>query len=314
MRRILPAVLLGALVFAGSASAAAPSFEPYLNRTAIGGHYPVRIRTSMTPPVAAFGDAVTATAVVLVDRRWVDPSRLRPVVSFWLYQPIAPPTKLESQTGRIVEIHWTWKLRCLTAKCVPITPPSDLAHIFHFPKARMEYLDPGGKVAWTATQQWPAIETTSNISPGIVAYLHQTQHVKWQYQVTPAAVSYRISPAVVFWIAVLLAGICAAAAIAITTRWVLRLRSPAVVAAPEMSVSSLEQALTLFFWAGRHGDETLQRKALERVAAELPIDVSELSDVTRELAWSPETPEEDEVEAISERAGVPAHQADGAGE
>ena len=81
-----------------------------------------------------------------------------------------------------------------------------------------------------------------------------------------------------------------------------------------MQVSSLEQALTLFFWAGRHGDETLQRKALERVAAELPIDVSNLSDETRELAWSPELPEEDEVEAISERAGVPAHHEDGAGQ
>ena len=48
----------------------------------------------------------------------------------------------------------------------------------------------------------------------------------------------------------------------------------------------------------------MQRKALERVAAELPFDVADLSDATREIAWSPETPEEDEVEAISEKAGV----------
>jgi hypothetical protein len=305
-------VLLGALALAGSASAATSPFEPYLNHTAIGGHYPIRIRTTMTPPVAAFGDAVTASVVVLADSRYIDPSRLRPVIDFALYQPIAPPTKLESQTGRVIEIHWAWKLRCLTAKCVPITPPSDLAHIFHFPKARFEYLDPHGKVAWTATARWPAVQAFSNISPGIVAYLNQTSHVKWQYQLTPAAVSYRISPALVFWIAVLLAGICAAAAIAITARWILRLRKPAVVA-PEAELPSLERALALFFWAGQHGDETLQRKALERVAAELPFDVSELSDETRELAWSPELPEEDEVEAISERAGVPAHQEDGAG-
>ena len=46
----------------------------------------------------------------------------------------------------------------------------------------------------------------------------------------------------------------------------------------------LERALALFFWAGQQGDETLQRKALERVAAELPFDVANLSDETRELA------------------------------
>ena len=81
----------------------------------------------------------------------------------------------------------------------------------------------------------------------------------------------------------------------------------AVAVAAGPASSSLERALAVFFWAGRRGDETLQRKALERVAAELPLDVADLSDATRELAWSPETPEEDEVEAISERAGVPAH-------
>ena len=66
--------------------------------------------------------------------------------------------------------------------------------------------------------------------------------------------------------------------------------------------------LSIAVWRfGRFGDETLQRKALERVADELPLDVVDLSEIARELAWSPETPEGDEVEAISERAGVPVH-------
>lgn len=314
MRRILPAVLLGALALAGSAAAAPPPLDPpYLNHTVLGGHFPIRLRASMTPPVAQFGDAVTATLVLFADRKYIDPSRLRPDISFALYKPVAPPTLLKHQTGRLIVEKWTWKLRCLTTKCVPVAPPSDLAHIFHFPKARIDYLDPDGKVAWVATTRFPAIRTLSNISPGIVWYVTQNQHVKWPYQLTPAAVTYRISPAAVFWIALLLAGVCAAAAVAITTRWVMRQRRPAPVAGPAVQASSLEQALAVFFWAGQHGDETLQRKALERVAAELPMDVSDLSDMTRELAWSPETPEEDEVEAISERAGVPAHHEDGVG-
>ena len=66
----------------------------------------------------------------------------------------------------------------------------------------------------------------------------------------------------------------------------------------------LERALALFFWANARGDETLQRKALERVADELPFDVHELSETAHALAWSPETPDEEDVQAISQRAGV----------
>jgi hypothetical protein len=313
VKRILPAALLGALAIAGSAAAAPPATVPYVNHTIVGGHFPLRAFASITPPVALFGDAVKATVVVLADKKWVDPSRIRPDVRFALYKPVGPPTSHESEVGRLVEIRWTWMLRCLTAKCVPIAPPSNTEHVFHFPTARIQYLDPGGNVAWIATTRFPAIETLSNLSPTILAYYQANQRIKWQYQLTPAAVSYRISPSLVFWLAVLLAGICAAGAVAIATRWVQRLRSPVAVAAPDAELPSLERALALFFWAREHGDETLQRKALERVAAELPIDVSDLSDETRELAWSAETPEEDEVEAISERAGVPAHHENGAG-
>ena len=44
--------------------------------------------------------------------------------------------------------------------------------------------------------------------------------------------------------------------------------------------------------------------SLERVADELPYDVHDLSETARALAWSPETPEEEDVQEISERAGI----------
>jgi hypothetical protein len=105
----------------------------------------------------------------------------------------------------------------------------------------------------------------------------------------------------------MLAAVCIAAGVGLIARWILRLRTPYAVAAAGASSSSLERALAVFFWAGSRGDETLQRKALERVAAELPFDVADLSDATREIAWSPETPGADEVEALSAKAGVLAH-------
>ena len=58
----------------------------------------------------------------------------------------------------------------------------------------------------------------------------------------------------------------------------------------------------LFTWAREHGDETLQRKALERVADELGPGGLELSEKARALAWAPEAPPEDEVAELSESA------------
>ncbi len=312
MRRLVSAALLGALAFAGSAAAAVPPV-PYVHSTVVGGHRPVRATASITPPVQLFGDTVTATVVVLADRKWIDPSRLRPVVDFAPYAEIKPPTKHQSEHGRLVEMEWTWTLRCLTAACVPVVPPSDLRHVFRFPLARIQVVGANGKVEYSAGARFPALEVLSEISPGIVAFLHENKALKWQYQLAPPAVAYRFSPGLVFWAALLLACVCAAAGLTIATRWAMRFRSAAPVVAAGPPLSSLERALALFFWAGRRGDETLQRKALERVAAELPLDVAGLSDATRELAWSPETPEEDEVEAISEQAGVPAHHGDGTG-
>ena len=51
------------------------------------------------------------------------------------------------------------------------------------------------------------------------------------------------------------------------------------------------------------GDETLQRKAFERVAGELGVErADELTLIARELAWSSRTPEDEEVEEFAEQA------------
>src|SRR5207249_3114784 len=78
--------------------------------------------------------------------------------------------------------------------------------------------------------------------------------------------AYRLPPGLVFWLAVALAGLCGAAALVVGGRWALRLRQPVASALPGAPTPYLERALALFFWANAHGDETLQRKALERVA------------------------------------------------
>jgi len=93
------------------------------------------------------------------------------------------------------------------------------------------------------------------------------------------------------------------AALFLVGRWyrVLRPRRASEAAGPG---TALERALELLAWAHEHGDETLQRKAFERVGDELGLvpAVDELSQAAKELAWSPRLPEDEEVEAFTEQA------------
>ena len=67
---------------------------------------------------------------------------------------------------------------------------------------------------------------------------------------------------------------------------------------------------------GEHDDETLQRKALERVADELGTEVAgidELTEKARELAWSSRGPESEEFDSFSKQAHEQGHVATAAG-
>jgi hypothetical protein len=302
MRRALLAVILIALALAAPASAKRKHFKPGLHAIA-----------SVDPPVQLFGDTVTARLTVIADTRTpIDPARLRIAVDFAPFSPVARPRVTRTGSGTFLQTTWTWKLRCLEAACVPVAPPSDVAHDFQFAPARVRYLGPNGELKARLKTLFPPIETVSEVGPGERAFVKAHKRIFWTYQLAPATGdAYRLSPGLVFWLAVALAGLCGVGAAVLAGRWALRLRTASAAAAPGLPPSYLERALALFFWANAHGDETLQRKALERVADELPLDVLDLSEAARALAWSPETPEGDEVEAISERVGVPVHPEDG---
>jgi hypothetical protein len=299
------ALLAAAFLALAGASTAVASVPLVPGGSAVGGDLPLKAYASLTPPVHLFGDSVTAKVAVVADTKWVNPARLRVTANFEPYEPTHPPTELRIGSGRFLQITWTWTLRCLTTKCVPVVPPSDHYHIFQFRPARIDYLNEHGGIRYEIAAHFPPVEALSEVSPGVVKFLNAHHALNWQYQLAPvAAPRYRVSPGVIFWLALALAGLLGAFGILLTGRWALQFRRPAPAAAPALPPSTLERALALFFWARAHGDETLQRKALERVADELPIDVHDLSETARELAWSPETPEGEDVQAISDRAGL----------
>ena len=302
MRRA--AVALATALAAFAVAAPADARTPLVHGgSAIGRNLPLKVYASISPPVHLFGDPITARVAVVADRKWVAPGNLRVAVHFDPYQRTRPPTRILSRNGRLVQVTWTWTLRCLTVECVPVTRSSDLSHVFHFGPAHVEYLSPGGKVEYALNARFQRVAVLSQLSPSVVSAL-ESHTINWQAPLTPvSAPHYRLSPDLAFWLAVALAVVLGAVGLALVTRWALQFR-PAAAATPTLGTSSLERALTLFFWARAHDDETLQRKALERVADELPFDVHDLSETARALAWSPEAPEEEDVQEISERAGI----------
>lgn len=312
MKRALGLVVVAlALVAAGSAGAVNPGQAPGRTNgglpfektgSAIGEGHPFKAYASMAPTVHLFGDVLTAKLAVLADTKWVDPLRLRVATKFAPYLPVHAPQVLRLTYGRFEQITYTWKLRCLDPPCVPVTPNTKF-HVFHFPPARVSYLNTDGTRAYGIDAYWPPVEAISQISPGVERFLLLTKHINWRTSLSPIAEpTYRFSPSLAFWIAIALAGIAAAGALLLSGRWYLAIR-PRRLSFESLPGTPLERALAVLRYAHRTGDETLQRKAFERVADELGVQrAGELQSVARELAWSSRTPEDEEVEQFAAQA------------
>ena len=294
------AAFLGALIVAAPAAAELPV---HLSGSSVGEGVPLKAYATLTPTVHLFGDTLTARLAVVADTKWVDPSRLRVKASFLPYLPLRAPAVLRIHAGRFEQVTWTWKLRCTESPCVPRVPHNDKYHIFHFSPAHISYVTAGGKPQYALDAYWPPVEVLSQVSPGTVKTLQLTKQIKWRFSVAPiAAPTYRFSPTVVLWVALGLAVAFGGLAAFLLFRWfrVLRPRRRLAEAAPG---TPLERALAVLRFAHETGDETLQRKAFERVADELGVErADELTRMARELAWSQRTPEDEEIEEFTREA------------
>jgi len=297
-------LLLCAAATLACAAPAAAELPVIKQGSAVGEGVPLKAYASITPTVHLFGDSITAKLAVLADTKLVDPRRLRVSAAFPPYEPTKPPSVLRVQIGRFEQITWVWTLRCITSPCVPRVPPSDTFHVFRFPPARIEYLKLNRAPAYGINASWPPVEVLSQVSPGVAAFLAKTKRLNWRLGVTPvAAPTYRVSPGLLFWLALAAAGVFGLAAVVLAARWFMLVR-PRRAGLTEITPGTpLERALAVLRYAHETGDETLQRKAFERVAGELGVErADELTQIARELAWSPRTPEDEEVEEFAEQA------------
>ena len=302
MKRIAlaTAVACCSLGLAGPALAAGNPF--HAPDSVIGDGRPLKAFARIKPTVHLFGDTIHARLTVLADSKYVDPSQLRVNAGFTPYSAAGPPTLATVRAGRFEQLTWTWALRCLKAKCLPLGLPSTGSQTFNFPPAQIRYLLPNGKLDYGVATNWPRVQVFSHLGAGVAAALVKTKALRWQYSIAPvAAPTYRVRPGLLFWLAVAVAALFFLVAAALGARWyrVVRPRG-----APRFQGTPLERALALVNWAHAHGNETLERKAFERVADE--IDASSprngLSAAAHEFAWRARLPDDDEVEAFTQRA------------
>lgn len=284
------------------ASAVASGNPLHAPGSVLGDGKPLKAFARIKPTVHLFGDTIDARLTVLADSKYVDPANLRVEATFAPYTAAAAPTLAAVHAGRFEQLTWTWTLRCLTGKCVPVGLPSVSSHTFHFPPAQIRYLHPNGKLVYGLATNWPAVQVFSHLSPGVAGALLKTKALDWQYSLAPvAAPTYRVRPALLFWLAVAAAAVLLVGAVAFAARWYLAVRPRGGRA---LEGTPLERALALVTWAHAHGNETLERKAFERVADE--IDASSprdgLSAAAHELAWQARLPGDVEVQEFTDRA------------
>lgn len=308
MRIRLVAVALLAAVGAGCGGGGDASAPP-------PGRF-VATSRSLTPNVHLFAEPVVARLDVVVDRRHLDPGRIRVRAEFLPYELISSVARSRRDFTRFTRLTFEYSLRCLELDCIPERNVSDLGEqesgraerkAFRFKPARVLYDDPeAGKARQLRRVWWPPLESTSRINESdLFTPLYSPQfQSQWRATVAPLPEpTYRVQPPV------LAAGLVAAALAllalpaALVARRIRSRRPPPLE--PEPELPPLVRALQLVEWARAREDGEDRRKALELLAFELDaVGRDEPARAARRLAWSPALPSP---EAAGELVGEVRH-------
>jgi hypothetical protein len=235
-----------------------------------GQHFAVA--RSLTPQAISFGDTLTAELRILLDRRYVDPARVRLLNRFQPYRERTTVRRVDD--GNLTALTYTIRLDCLTRYCLTSGFPSGFAltRVLTGSEPAREVTWPQFTVATRLRSERQVVEGTGEEDDWPPA---------WRAAVALPEPDYRIRPGPLAWGAglagaLLLAGSGAAGILLLRRGRLLR----------EREVSALERALALLR-AARTDEE--RRAALEALALALEDD-STLARPARRLAWSRPSP------------------------
>jgi len=278
------------------------------------GRDPIVATAALSPRVALFGDTLTATVDVVVDRSVIDPDGVEVRWSDAAWKPVGAHATQRRDSGSTAFLRTTYVLRCLAQPCVPVRETEEV----EFRPARISYTAPSGTGTrrLTLDAERPPLVVQSRLA-GPDENRRDPLASPWRADLLSLpAVTYRVAPGLA--LAVLaLAGMLLLAAAAIILFRVLPEREPPPEPEPEPEpvASPLEQALALLEAPTTNGGQD-RRRALELVAEEIERwgGDDDLALTARTLAWSADTPEGEETRALAARLrghlertnGVPA--------
>ena len=254
----------------------------------------ISVTASLVPQSHLFGEPLRVRIDATVDKRRVDPSRIELHTNWSPYKVIGSQQPVRRDVGNFTQLSWRARLHCVESDCLP-----GVGSVRRFRFVQASLTSP----AFTpVTIKWPEIAVVSRLDPIDLKRRPVITEVGQRFTDRPAAaippwradtrtldaVSYRLTPALVFWLAVAVALLLIAVAGVLvkplipTPRWLLRWLPP--------QPTPLERALREYERASRAGTDAEQRLALEYLAAELDRHgEGVLAWTASELAWS-ETP------------------------
>ena len=275
---------------------------------------PIVATAALSPRIALFGDTVTATVDVVVDRTAIDPDDVQVRWSDEAWKPVGGPQTQRRDSGSTAFLRTTYVLRCLAQPCVPVRETEEV----DFDPARVSYAATvgGGTRRLTLDADWPPLVLHSRLA-GPDENRRDALASPWRADLLSLpAVSYRVSPELA--LALLAVGgalLLGLAAIILFRLLPEREPPPEPEPEPEPVASPLEQALALLEAPAAANGGQDRRRALELVAEEVERwGDDDLALTARTLAWSEDTPEGDETRALAARLrghlertnGVPA--------
>jgi hypothetical protein len=295
------------------ASAAAVLVAVLLSASACGGDEaaPVlppgrAIETTrvLSPTTHLFADPAHARLEVLVDRRLLDPDRIRITTGFEPYEVVGGRRFSRRDLGEYTRLRYDYTLRCLTADCIPVRLESILGELeegrgerrtFRFPPAQVRYDDPAGEAGdFTLSVGWPQLTSVSRLNEGLA-------DAEFPFRLSPTplpALSYRASPPLVAAVSFVLGVLLLVIPARVAVRW-WRRRRPVPEEPPAVELTPLERARALLVWSSER-DAVDRRRAVSNFAAELARAGGDgLVDDALGLAWSKPSPR---AEAVLELA------------
>jgi len=269
---VAAAAVAGVLVLGrgGSASGPAPTA-------------PLVVSTSFAPPAVSFGDRVIAHVVVLLDRGSVRPGSLRLSDDITPLTTLAAPATTTITHGRLTVVSVAIAGACLTQNCVVAKGDAKLKlpHVVATVSTR------DGRTLH-ATVAWPLLDIHSGITAADLAPVNPPFRV----DTTPAAPSYRLSPATLAALLDVLAVVLVLSGIALGSRQLAVLARRRRRDRP--AGGELEQAIRLARSAEARPAPD-RRRALALLARLLGTRDDRLAVAADDLAWSRGQPESGEL-------------------